>query len=317
MLPANELVIGIDGGGSKTVAWIAQCREDDGFAVVGQGSAAGSNPQAVGMAAALEKLAEAVSAARGQAAVESGPVAAVVVGLAGSCGDDVQQVIGHWASSRQLAQRFRVVHDAIPVLAAGSPDGWGVALISGTGSFAFGQDHQGCSARAGGWGHILGDEGSGYAIAVAGLRAAARAADQRGPTTRLLDDFLARLRCSQPSDLISAIYGARGDAAAIARLSDVVFHAAIHADAQQIVADAATDLAGLVAAVATKLGFIGREFPLAWTGGVLLGNVPLADSLVGRLAKQGLQPWPVVAVPDPVAGAVRIAVKLRRESNEG
>ena len=95
-----------------------------------------------------------------------------------------------------MARSVRIVHDAVPILAAGSPEGWGVALISGTGSLAFGRDRQGRSCRAGGWGFLFGDEGSGYAIALAGLRAAAQAADGRAPATRLLEGFLERFQRS-------------------------------------------------------------------------------------------------------------------------
>ncbi len=96
-----------------------------------------------------------------------------------------------WAARTQLAATVDVIEDAALLLAAGTPDGWGVAVVAGTGSMAFARAADGRTARAGGWGPLLGDEGSGYAIALAGLRAAARAADGRAPATPLTDRLLA------------------------------------------------------------------------------------------------------------------------------
>jgi N-acetylglucosamine kinase-like BadF-type ATPase len=319
MLPNDELVVGIDGGGSKTVAWIAQCRADGQVEIVGRGVSGGSNPQAVGLRAALESLSQAVAAARSQAGASPGPLAAAAVGLAGSDREDTREAVLRWAEEHGVARRCRVEHDALPVLAAGSPDSWGVALISGTGSFSYGQDRQGRTARAGGWGFLLGDEGSGYAIARAGLRAAAQAADGRGPATRLLEGFLTRLQCRQPADLVPAIYRIAGDPATIAALSPVVLEAAESADAvaRTILARAGRDLASMVAAVAEKLDFGDQPFPLAMTGGVLLGSPRLCESLQSSMAEQGLRPAPIVAVPDPVAGAVQLAARLRAGSLGG
>jgi N-acetylglucosamine kinase-like BadF-type ATPase len=138
------------------------------------------------------------------------------VRLAGADREENRQRLERWARDRRLARVFRVVHDAAPLLAAGTPNGWGVALIAGTGSFAFAQSRDGATARAGGWGYLLGDEGSGYAIALAGLRAAALAVDRRGRRTALVEGFMARLGVPKPVDLIPAVYRIANDRKAIA-----------------------------------------------------------------------------------------------------
>ncbi len=316
MLPNDELVLGVDGGGSKTVAWIARCETREQFKVVGRGTSGGSNPQAAGIPAALVSLVEAVEGARSQAGVGPGPLAAAAVCLAGSDRPEIQQPVLRWANEHRVARCVRVDHDAVSVLAAGVAEGWGVALIAGTGSMAFGQDRQGRTARSGGWGFVLGDEGSGYAIARAGLRAAAQAADGRGPATRLLDDLLARLGCRQPADLISAVHRLVGPPGAIAALAPVVFDAAGSGDARAkaIVVRAGSDLAAMVATVAGKLGLDDAPFPLAITGGVLLASQLLRQALASSLEERNLRPEPIVAVPEPVAGAVRLAARLRDQS---
>jgi N-acetylglucosamine kinase-like BadF-type ATPase len=89
-------------------------------------------------------------------------------------------VILGWADRVRLAGKVSVANDATLLFAAGTPDGWGLAVIAGTGSIAFTLDAHGRDARAGGWGYLLGDEGSAFRVGLLGLRAACRAADGVG-----------------------------------------------------------------------------------------------------------------------------------------
>lgn len=165
------------------------------------------------------------------------------------------------------------------------------------------------SARAGGWGYLFGDEGSAYWIAVSGLRAAAQAADGRAPSTWLLEGFLDRLQLSKPAELVGAIYRIAGDRAAVAALAEVVFQVANTGDrtAFRILDEAAQELAAIVAAAARKVLLADQPFPLALAGGTLLGSRRLRDSLISELHGLGLQPEPIAEVPEPVAGAIRMA----------
>jgi N-acetylmuramic acid 6-phosphate etherase len=331
-----ELVLGIDGGGTKTVACLAPREGKRGqppfvrstlravpangdcplfpeipqvhCECIGRGAAGPSNIQAVGPAEALANLDRAIAAAFADARVEPGPVAAAVLALAGSDREENRQLIGRWAEGRQLARRAVVVHDALPVLAAGTPQGWGVALIAGTGSLAFARDRAGRTARSGGWGYLFGDEGSAYAIAVAGLRAAAQAADGRGPTTLLLPAFQQRWNLPNALAMIPAVYPLAGDRAAIAALAAVVTAAAAAGDgvAQRILDEAAGQLAEMVAAVGRSLE-LPAAVPLALAGGLLTGDDAVQKRLVAELHRRGLQPEPVIAVTDPALGAVRLA----------
>jgi N-acetylglucosamine kinase-like BadF-type ATPase len=308
-LKSEQLVLGIDGGGTKTAACLA-LRESGGEAsIVGRGYGGPSNAQTLGLPAALQSLDCAVDEALRDASVSRGPVAAACLGLAGADRESVATPLAEWAAQRQLANSLRIVHDGLPVLAAGTPDGWGVALIAGTGSFAFGMDAAGRSARAGGWGHLFGDEGSGYAIALAGLRAAAQAADGRGPATQLVDRLLGRLSLSQPMELIPAIYGSSGDRAAIASLAEVVVGTAAAGDpvAEQLVCDAAEELARMVSALAVRLDLSDAPCPLALAGGALLHGERLQQRLRESLSSMSVHAEPIASVAEPVLGAVRLA----------
>ena len=305
----SDLILGVDAGGSKTVAWLATRDAVADAGVIGCGLAGPANPQAVGFDTALRNLDQSIARAFADAELGRGSVASACIGLAGAGRELDQQAVQQWAEDAGLAERVTVTHDAMLVLAAGTPDGRGVALISGTGSLAFGRNAAGETARCGGWGPLLGDEGSGYAIALAGLRAAAQAADGRGAATSMLDSFLKQLDLRDASELIPTIHAPHLTRSDIARLALVVFAASNQHDAPAlgIVRAAAAHLAQMVATVASQLGFDQRPFPMALAGGVLLHQPPFRQQLCETLAAAGLDCDPTTTVADPVAGALALA----------
>jgi len=303
---AADLVLGIDGGGTKTVAWLARPGERQPTEVVGRGRAGPGNLRAAGAAAALQALARAVDAAFADAGLTASRVRSACLGLAGADRAEEHALVQAWARQRDLAERVRIVHDALPVLYGGTPEGCGIALISGTGSFAFGRNAAGQTARCGGWGYLIGDEGSGYAIALAGLQAAARAIDGRGPRTLLLPDFLQSLGLQGPEELVPALYAGPIDRSRIAEQAHVVFTAAAQRDAvaMQIINRAAADLAELVTVLAERLQLSRGALRLALAGGVLLHQQSFR---AGVLAAAGVEADRAAIVPEPVAGAVLLA----------
>ncbi|HKA52908.1 MAG TPA: BadF/BadG/BcrA/BcrD ATPase family protein, partial [Candidatus Binatia bacterium] len=182
----------------------------------------------------------------------------------------------------------------------------GLAVVAGTGSIAYARAPDGRTARAGGWGYLLGDEGSGYALTLAGLQAVARAADGRAPATRMTDAFLNKLGLSDPHDLIPAVYRSM-DRADLAALAPVVLDAADAGDTVtvQIVETAAHDLAATVAAAARALGLDRQAVPLALAGGVLLASASYRQRLLQALTEQHIRPAPIHLVHEPAEGAVR------------
>ena len=310
----GTLLIGIDGGGSHTVAVLATARRTDNglfeSTIVGRGQAGPSNHHAVGKELAFQALDQAVETAFADAGIRRRPVEVACLGLAGVDRPDDIALLREWSDGTRLATQVEITNDANLLLAAGTPEGWGVALVAGTGSIAFGRTPDGRIDRAGGWGYVLGDEGSAYGIVTAALRAAARAADQRGPQTVLLERFLAKLDLGKPADLIPAIYGGGWDRARLATLAPLVMEA-VETDtvARAIVTDAAAELALAAATVARKLGLAGQKLPLAVTGGVVLANASYRDQIVSALKTLGVDADPVTSVTEPAAGAVRIALR--------
>jgi N-acetylglucosamine kinase-like BadF-type ATPase len=305
----HDLVLGIDGGGSKTVAWLAEPSSDGEGAILGRGLAGGSNFQTQGVERSLANLAAAIEAAFADARLERAPVAAAVAALAGSDRNVNRRLFQQWAKEYGLAARFRITHDAEPVLAAGTPEGWGAALVAGTGSFAFARSREGATARAGGWGYLFGDEGSGYWIAVEGLRMAAKAADGRGPPTKLLPKFMERLEAREPMDLIPAVYRIAHDRAAIAAMADVVTAGRLEGDvfARDILDRAAAELAAMIDAAARGAEIRDTPLPIAVTGGVVVNCEGLVEALPEQLEMLGCRAGPISRVEEPVRGAVILA----------
>jgi N-acetylglucosamine kinase-like BadF-type ATPase len=303
-------VLGVDGGGTKTVAWLAPLVDDGAGAIFGRGQSGPGNPRAAGFETAQANIEAAIAAAFADAGLPRTPVAAACFGLAGAGRLVEQERITAWATERQLAKCVRVTGDAEPILAAASPDNCGIALICGTGSLAWGRNRAGEVSRCGGWGYLLGDEGSGYAIARAGLQAAMRAADGRGPRTELLDLLGRELGAPSPSDLIERVYAPKMTRERLAGLAKVVFDAArTDPVAQAIVAAAAAELAEMIAVLSARLALRAGDYPLALAGSVVLNQPELQSQMQTELHHRGRAPGTMSLVHEPVRGAIALARK--------
>ena len=304
----RRLVLGADGGGSKTAVRIATVTGDGGLEVLGEGYGGPSNVRAVGRAHAEINLNVAVDAALRDAGIGDEAIDYAVLGLAGSSLSDVQAFILGWAARRSLARTVDIVHDADPVLAAGIPDGNGIALIVGTGSVAIGVDRGGQRTVTGGWGHLFGDTGSGYDLGRQALAAVADAVDGIGPETVLVDRILARLGTDKPREMLLRLDQAVDVRREIAALAPVLLHAAEDGDAVAlaIVERAAGSTAKLVQASAAKLGFP-TDAPIAVAGGIVCRSELYRNALVGRLHALGLEPRDIVVVDEPVDGCLLMA----------
>jgi N-acetylmuramic acid 6-phosphate etherase len=304
-----DLVIGIDGGGTNTIALIADAATGT---VIGRGTAGPSNIQAVGVDAASKALDEAIDRAFLAANLPRAKVGAATLGLAGIDRQEGLDVIHGWSARTGLADAVSIANDATLLLAAGTPEGWGLAVIAGTGSIAFVRTAGGEVGRCGGWGVILGDEGSAYFIVQRALRAACRSVDRCGPPTTLLERFLTRMSLKEPPDLIPAVYRGPWDRAAIAGMAPLVFEAVADGDnaATEIVRFAASELAITAVGAARNSGLADRPLPVALAGGVLLGSEIYRDYFLAALRDAGIHPEPVQLVPDPARGAVVLARRL-------
>lgn len=310
---SEPILLGVDGGGTTTVAWLA----DPTGNVLGRGRSGPSNAKAVGLNVARRSLQDAIEGAFSDAGLPRGPAEVACLGLAGWDRPSDRAVLESWSKAGAWARRVLTVNDGDLLLAAGTPEGWGIGVIAGTGSIAVGKAPDGRSARAGGWGYLFGDEGSAYDVAVRALRWVARVADGRDPSHDSSDMLIGRLceaiGASAPWELVTAIYRPEVDRKAVAALAPIVVGAAEERSeaAGAILQAAADELVLAVRAVARKLRLFDStstaSFPLVLAGGFLLSSTPLSSLLVARLHIHGIMPSAVTPVPDPVFGALTLA----------
>jgi len=301
---SRHLVTGVDGGGTKTLALVA----DTQGKILGRGIAGPANTQVVGQEAACAAITTAIRGARDQIA---GEVVALCLGIAGAGRESDRAMFQAWAEAYYPGIPIGVVHDGQLALAAGTPEGWGIAVLCGTGSLVYGEDPRGRPARAGGWGYLLGDEGSGYAIGLAALRAVARAADGRGPATELTQAILNHWSLDKPQDLIAHIYRPPLPRTEIAGLTEIVVEVAERGDqvANALLQNAGEELVHAAHAVAVQLA-LPQPIPCALAGGVILHAAVVRQSFQQATTVQGLSLGPITPVPEPAQGAVRLARQL-------
>ncbi len=322
---SNELwLLGIDGGGSKTLAWLARlenatddCTIEDEH-VLGQGLSGPSNPQVVGFQNAINAVEEAVALAWESTGAPPRPVAVMAAALAG-CGRAEDQSRFRFLSQRaRLANETIVVGDAEAALAAGAPDRVGVAVIAGTGSMVWGRNEDGKTVRSGGWGYLFGDEGSGYWLAIEALRSIARSADHRALSTTLTVTLLTALGLREPQELVGAIYGANRPREEIASLAQIVLNEASNGDRQAfaLLERGASELAIAIRAVVQQLDFpkrFGRDasypdYRLICAGGLLANFEGYRHRLEVHLRQLAIPPSEMVTAKNPAMGALRLAL---------
>ncbi len=221
---ADRYFAGIDGGGTSTEA----CVTDNQGRILGNGRGGPSNVYYGGES----QLASSVRAALGQALdaadLTMTDLSSICAALAGAGRENDQARIRKTLAPLAGDIPLLVVEDTRSALAAAHGGRNGMAIIAGTGSNCIGVK-DGKYASAGGWGALLGDEGSAYRIAVLGLRAAIKSHEKRAEASCLMEPFMEALGAEKPGDFIGLIHGM--DRSQIAGLSRVVFIGASSGDA--------------------------------------------------------------------------------------
>jgi N-acetylglucosamine kinase-like BadF-type ATPase len=294
-------VIGIDAGGTKTVGLLA----DESGKVLSKSISGGANLLVKGELAVEKVLFDVIESLEAPE-----PLAALCLGIAGVGQPGADEVIREVL--RRLGQRqpTRVVNDALVALVAGAPSGIGIVVVAGTGSIAYGVDPNGHEARAGGWGYLLGDEGSAFWLGHYAVRHAIRAADGRGVPTTLYPLICEKLGVSDPKELVKWFYDQELSRNRVADLASLVEKASADGDeaAETLMDQAAKHLASAARAVTNHLDFPGRH-PIVLAGGAFKA----CPSLVPRIVAL-LDDLPDVEVKllevEPAMGAVTLALEL-------
>ena len=300
-------VLGIDAGGTKTVCYLA----DSEGRVVGEGRGGGANLQAHGELEVEKVLHEVVEKAIGTRAILP---FAVCLGVAGVDREEDDRVVR--AIMRRLGFRTHtlVVNDALIALVAGVGNEPGVVLIAGTGSIAYGVNASGFAARSGGWGFVLGDEGSGYWIGRQALEAVVRESDGRGPRTELTPLVLQHFNLPRAEGLVREVYDRGPQRQAIAALGAVVETARTGGDvvASEILNLAGEELTRAAGSVIAKLEMRGQAFGTVLSGSIFRVIPWLAEDVTRRLAEVAPRTTVARLTVEPAHGAVQLALREAR-----
>ncbi|MFF1828757.1 N-acetylglucosamine kinase [Paenarthrobacter sp. NPDC058040] len=295
--PLAGTVIGLDIGGTKTRG----VRFEDGVPVR-DGSAGSSNVQNVTREQAKANLAELFGLIGG------GSIAEVYAGSGGIDTDEDAQALADLIAPHVPGARITVVHDSRLLLAAGGAS-TGVAVIAGTGSAAWGRNQAGEEARAGGWGYLLGDEGSGYWLGREAVRHSLRRMNQGLEPDALSSALLESCGVDEPGKLIALFHSPETGRRFWAQQARLVVEAADSGDETSValVNQAGQDLADLATQAVRQLGIDG---PVILGSGLGMNVVRLQEAFKARLAEAGIADVRILQ-QDPVFGVPRLVAEQR------
>jgi N-acetylglucosamine kinase-like BadF-type ATPase len=311
-------VLGIDAGGTKTVCVLA----DATGRLVAKARGGSANLHAAGELAVEEVLRELTEEVLDFANNDPGRLrgdptivpAAICVGIAGVDREDEAQTVR--AIMRRIGYKSRVlvVNDALIALVSGARDDPGIVIIAGTGSIVYGRNASFEAARAGGWGHMIGDEGSGYWIGREALAAVMRGSDGRGPETALTAQVLANFNVADVSRLPSIVYDREMPRMSVAAVGPIVQRVAAAGDpvAIRILERAAEELVLGARSVTAQLEMRGDPFTFYLAGGVFRVVPWLAHELPRRLMEVAPRAQTALLTAEPAMGAAWLALAEAR-----
>ncbi len=305
---SGPFVLGVDGGATKTVGVRAGLT---GPGVL-RAEVGPTNLHAADGHAVADNLRAVIDALCTDRVPRVAPEA-TVLGVAGAGRpEDVRRMV-ELARSAGLRGRLTVTTDASVALHGATGGRPGILVIAGTGSICYGRAADRREARAGGWGHILDDAGSGYGIGLAAVRVLVRQADGRARRTALHDAVLAAIE----TDIDGVVaWAASASKAEVAALATTVLDAAAAGDrpAAKILAAGARDLADLVAAVAAKLGG-GSAQTVVLSGGLLAHDGPYRRQVSAEMSKRRADVRIEQPAAEPAWGAVLMAREIAAKGN--
>ena len=261
---AEDYVVGVDGGASKTVALVGTA---DGK-ILGRGKSGSSNYHNIGSSAASESIRTAVVQAKQDAGLRDARLDIAIVALAAIDSSKDSRVATRFVRAKQLAKSTYVIHDSVDALYAATRGEPGIIVNSGTGSFAAGTSRARRYVRVGGWGNLIDDKGSAYDIGMKAIMMGFRMVDGRTPRTSLVSLVKRALRVKLFDEILDLVYVNRIGVDEIARLAPLVSKTANRDKVcQDILQDAGLSLAELVCTAARELQLTRKRFMIYTNGG--------------------------------------------------
>ncbi len=303
-----KYLIGIDGGGTKTDCAIA----DLSGKIIYQTAGKPSNFLVIGVEETVENLFAVIEECLFELKGDFADVKQIVIGVAGAGRKDdadmLKKSFNDFAHDEGIHFKgVKVVSDAQVALEGAFPDSAGCILIAGTGSILFGKDEKGEVHRVGGFGRLIGDEGSGYSIGRRALNAVTKQIDGRGLKTIITEMLNDRINFSQSDTLINKVYKEKLDVASIAK---IVIEAAKEGDqvANKILSAEADELVLHLKSILKKIPL--KKLNVSFSGS-LIDNKNFYSDLLRKKIKESLPQIKIVKpAHSPVTGAIRIANRI-------
>jgi len=312
VLIALDYVAGIDGGATKTVCIIA----DSEGKVLGRGVSGPSNYHNVSVSVAKKALIQSIRRAASNARLRRLRFKVACFGMAGLDSPYDRKIIPKFIREGiKFCEKITVVHDSVIALYGATGGAPGLIVEAGTGSFAAGLNKRGEIKRVGGWGNVIGDEGSAYEIGRQALKAFLHSYDGREVKTLLTEKIMKMLKLRTEEDLMQRVYAERMNVSEIAAAAPLVAEAADEADAvaKRILTEAGRELASHAIAIAKALEMENEDVEVYTTGGVFKAGSHVLKPFEEEVKK--IMPRARFASPkfEPAMGAVFLATKELRK----
>jgi len=300
-----EYIIGVDGGGRKTVSATATLKGE----IIGMGKAGPTNINIADRETVARELEKTIKKAMEMGSVK-GKAMITVLGIAGTERKRCSKIIREICEELKFAEKIIIVSDAMIALTAATKMKPGIIIISGTGSIALGINREKQIARAGGWGYLLDDEGSGYWIGLKALRKVMKAYDGRGKTTLLTSMILEKFKIEDPSQLVDIAYGRKLTVSEIASIAETVSKCASMGDevAIEILRKAGEKLGEMILTVIRKLKIEEEIIPIYYSGGVFNAGKYILKPIKEKLREKQIEIKLEKSFLNPVVGALMLGL---------
>lgn len=304
----GELLLAVDGGGSKTACCLARLEANGELNVLGRGLAGASNPRVIGTDHAADAIVASIEQAKSAAHLANTRVDRALLAIAGTLDSAQRTQLTERLATLAIAGHITVIPDLFLLLPPSADEA--VGLIAGTGSVGIARDREGQIAIAGGWGPLLGDKGSGFAIGRAALRKTLAQLEGSGTMQGLSVAVCDHVKCTSATALKGRLAQAEDPRQFVAQLAPVVLEKAHEGDAtaNEIVQQAAADLSELVLRLRDRLGLSGDRLHLSLSGGLFQAGVLLQSHLMAALERQGIVCQPHL-ITDPAAVCLELLMQ--------
>ncbi len=306
MTSQRKVLLGVDIGGTKTRAVLL----DENGAVLGFGKAGPGNHETVGWDGLTAALQTALDQACREAKVGIADILAAGFGIGGLDWDSEEADTRRAIGKTGLRCPMKLVNDTILGLVAGAPEGWGIAVVSGTGCNCWGwnRDHTRIGRVTGG-GIQMGEGAGASELMAEAVKAVARSWTKRGSSTALADAFVTCAGARDLSDWLAGMMDGRFDADACS--APLIFETAAKGDAvaQGLIDWAGTELGEMVNAVARQLEFQELEFDVVMIGSMFDAGPVLVDPMRRKIQTESPRARFIRLACPPVAGAAVLALE--------